>query len=103
MAKKFGLGAVLAFGAASAAVGGVAAYLSRKGIERTVQGIADLLEAQEDGFFSVDLDDDVVVHAMDKDEETAENDFVDAEGAAEEVTEEAPDQEPAEEEEPSEE
>ena len=102
MAKKFGIGTVLAFGAVSAAVGGVAAYLSRKGIEKTVQDIADMLEAQEeDGFFSADLDEDVVVHTMDKDEETAESDFVDAEGAAEDVIEEAPAQEPAPEEEPS--
>ena len=43
-----------------------------------------------------------MVHTMDKDEETAESDFVDAEGAAEDVAEEAPAQEPAPEEEPSE-
>lgn len=92
MAKKFGFGTVLAVGAVAAAVGGgVAAYLNRESIKKTVQDIADKLGAQEeDGFFSVDLDEDIVVHAMDKDEEAAESDFVDAEGAAEDVDQEAP-------------
>lgn len=97
MAKKFGFGTVLAVGAVAAAVGGgVAAYLNRESIKKTVQGIADKLGAQEeDGFFSVDLDEDIVVHAMDKDEADAESDFVDAEGAAEDMAEEAPAEESA--------
>lgn len=89
MAKKFGLGTVLAVGAVAAAVGGgVAAYLNREIIRQTVESIADKLGArEEDGFYSADLDDDIVVHPMDKEEEVAEGDFVDAEGAAEDVEE----------------
>lgn len=89
MTKKFDLGTVLAVGAVAAAVGGaVAAYLNRETIRQTVESIADKLGArEEDGFFSADLDEDIVVHATDKEEEAAEGDFVDAEGAAEDAAE----------------
>lgn len=66
MAKKYSLGGMLFFGAVTAALGGIAAYRHRKSIEDTIQDIADQLEAQEeDGFFSVDLEDleeDPIVH-----------------------------------------
>lgn len=90
MAKKFSFSTVVAVGAVAAMVGGgVAAYLNREGIRKTVEGIADKLGAREDedGFFSVDLDEDVVIHAMDQEEEADEGDFVDAEGHAEDAAE----------------
>ena len=58
MSKKYGLGGMLLFGAVTAALGGIAAYRHRRNIEETLQDIADQLEAQEeDGFFSVDMED----------------------------------------------
>ena len=45
--------------------GGVAAYLRRKEIEEVVHDIADALDARdEDGFFSVDLDEEPVFHKI---------------------------------------
>lgn len=68
MAKKHGLGGMLFFGAITAALGGIAAYRHRKEIEETLQSIADQLEGQEeDGFFSVELEDleEPIVHVTD--------------------------------------
>ncbi|MCI8828154.1 MAG: hypothetical protein HFE98_04800 [Ruminiclostridium sp.] len=76
MAKKHGLGGMLFFGAVTAALGGIAAYRHRKEIEETLQSIADQLEGQEeDGFFSVELEDleEPIVHVTDPlEEETVE-------------------------------
>ncbi len=75
MAKKHGLGGMLFFGAVTAALGGIAAYRHRKEIEETLQSIADQLEGQEeDGFFSVELEDleEPIVHVTDPLEEKEE-------------------------------
>ena len=48
MAKKRKWGRVLAFGAITAALGGIAAYKHRKEIERTLQEIADQMDAWEE-------------------------------------------------------
>ena len=92
MAKKFGFGALLAFGTVAAVLGGAAAYLNRKSIEKTVQDIADQLDArEEEGFFSVDLEDEEpVIHVVEREEESQgdagdESDFVDADGQAEDA------------------
>ena len=61
MAKKRKWGRVLAFGAITAALGGIAAYKHRKEIERTLQEIADQMDAWEAA-----------------ENEPAESDFVDA-------------------------
>ena len=63
MAKKHSLGRMLVFGAITGALGGIAAYKHRKAIERTLQDIADQMDAWEDDgdFFH---DDDTVVHTM---------------------------------------
>lgn len=90
MAKKFDLSTVVAVGAVAAVVGGgIVAYCNREGIRKTVESIADKLGAKEDeeGFFSVDLDEDVVIHAMDQEDAPEEGDFVDAEGHAEDAAE----------------
>ena len=56
---------MLVLGAAAAIAGGVAAYLRRKEIEEVVHDIADALDARdEDGFFSVDLDEEPVFHKI---------------------------------------
>lgn len=54
---------MLVFGAITGALGGIAAYKHRKAIERTLQDIADQMDAWEDDgdFFH---DDDTVVHTM---------------------------------------
>ena len=86
MAKKRKWGRVLAFGAITAALGGIAAYKHRKEIERTLQEIADQMDAWEESseFFT---DQDTVVHnpapeggeeAPAAENEPAESDFVDA-------------------------
>lgn len=64
MAKKRKWGRLLAFGAAAAALGGMAAYQHRKEIERTLQEIADQMDAWEesDDFFN---DQEAVVHVTD--------------------------------------
>ncbi|MCF0123754.1 MAG: hypothetical protein HUJ67_06545 [Ruminiclostridium sp.] len=89
MAKKFGVGVMMAVGAVSAAVGGVAAFLSRKSIEKTVQDISEKLEAKIDDEFQVE-DEEVVIHSVDKEETSEESDFVDTEGVAEAAAEEEP-------------
>lgn len=63
MAKKRKWGRVLAFGAITAALGGIAAYKHRKEIERTLQEIADQMDAWEESseFFT---DQDTVVHTV---------------------------------------
>ena len=63
MAKKHSLGRMLVFGAITGALGGIAAYKHRKAIERTLQDIADQMDAWEDDsdFFH---DDDTVVHTI---------------------------------------
>ena len=48
MAKKHSLGRMLVFGAITGALGGIAAYKHRKAIERTLQDIADQMDAWED-------------------------------------------------------
>lgn len=88
MAKKRKWGQVLAFGAITAALGGIAAYKHRKEIERTLQEIADQMDAWEESseFFT---DQDTVVHTVNPapegveeapaaENEPAESDFVDA-------------------------
>ena len=92
MAKKFGFGALLAFGTVAAVLGGAAAYLNRKSIEKTVQDIADQLDVrEEEGFFSVDLEDEApVIHVVEREEDPQEDagdesDFVDADGQAEDA------------------
>ena len=88
MAKKRKWGRVLAFGAITAALGGIAAYKHRKEIERTLQEIADQMDAWEESseFFT---DQDTVVHTVNPapeegeeapavENEPAESDFVDA-------------------------
>lgn len=87
MAKRFGYGGMLVFGAAAAVLGGIAAYRHRREIEETIQDIADQLEAQEeDGFFSVDMEDlgeGPIVHRTD---EVSEDDVI-SDPAAEEIPE----------------
>lgn len=63
MAKKRKWGRVLAFGAVTAALGGIAAYLHRKEIEQTLQEIADQMDAWEGGgeFFG---EQDNIVHTV---------------------------------------
>lgn len=85
MAKKFSMGALIAVGAAAAAIGGgVAAYLNREALKQAVSDITEKLGAkEEDDFFTVDLEEEeTVIHATDKGAE--ESDFVDADGEAEE-------------------
>lgn len=110
MAKKFNLGTMLAVGTVTAALGGVAAYINRKTIEKTVNDIAEKLDArEEDGIYTVDMDDEPIVHSMDSTKEADESDFVDEAGEAEEMTtpeeeapaEEAPAEETAEEADPA--
>ena len=85
MAKKRKWGRVLAFGAITAALGGIAAYKHRKEIERTLQEIADQMDAWEES----SEDQDTVVHTVNPapeggeeapaaENEPAESDFVDA-------------------------
>ena len=65
MAKNDNFKTMLVLGAAAAIAGGVAAYLRRKEIEEVVHDIADALDARdEDGFFSVDLDEEPVFHKV---------------------------------------
>ena len=68
MGKKHSLGRMLVFGAITGALGGIAAYKHRKAIERTLQDIADQMDAWEDesDFFH---DDDTVVHTIPRAEE----------------------------------
>lgn len=61
MEKKGKLGPMLAFGAVAAVAGGIAAYQHRKQIERTLQEIADQMDAWED---SGDFFGDSVVHPV---------------------------------------
>ena len=91
MAKKRKWGPVLAFGAVTAILGGLAAYKHRKEIERTLQEIADQMDAW-DGSEEFFHDEDTIVHSVndtpveqpdapqDEAEETAadESDFVEA-------------------------
>lgn len=92
MAKKRKLGPVLAFGAVAAALGGIAAYKHRKEIERTLQEIADQMDAWEDSgdFFG---EKDTIVHtvppAEEEQEAATDSDFVD-EPAQDEAPEEKP-------------
>ena len=87
MAKKRKLGPVLAFGAVAAALGGIAAYKHRKEIERTLQEIADQMDAWEDtgDFFG---EKDTIIHNVnpageapaaeeEEQEAPADSDFVD--------------------------
>ena len=96
MAKKFSMGALIAVGAAAAAIGGgVAAYLNREALKQVVDDIAEKIQAnkEEDDFFVEFEEEDTVIHTMDK--AADESDFVDAEGEAEVVVEEpAPAEEP---------
>ena len=88
MAKKFSMGALIAVGAAAAAIGGgVAAYLNREALKQVVSVITDKIQAnkEEDDFF-VEFEEEPVIHATDKVAE--ESDFVDADGEAEVVVEE---------------
>ena len=63
MAKNRKWGPVLAFGAVTAVLGGIAAYKHRKEIERTLQEIADQMDAWDssEDFFH---DEDAVVHTV---------------------------------------
>ena len=96
MAKKFSMGALIAVGAAAAAIGGgVAAYLNREALKQVANDISEKLASrkdEEDDFF-VEFEEEPVVHATDK--TVDESDFVDAEGVAEvEEPAEAPAEEP---------
>lgn len=79
MAKKYGFGGMLFFGAVTAALGGIAAYKHRKEIEEALKEISDQLEAREDVmFFSGDMDN--IVHTVpttEQEEGEPEIDFVD--------------------------
>lgn len=93
MAKKFSMGALIAVGAAAAAIGGgVAAYLNREALKQVVNDISEKIAAnkEEEDIF-LEFEEEPVIHATDKAVE--ESDFVDAEGEAEV---EAPAEEPAE-------
>lgn len=84
MAKNRKWGPVLAFGAVTAVLGGIAAYKHRKEIERTLQEIADQMDAWDssEDFFH---DEDAVVHTVthaEKDEAVAQEDQAAAEGEA---------------------
>jgi hypothetical protein len=85
MAKKFSMGALIAVGAAAAAIGGgVAAYLNREALKQVANDISEKLASrkdEEDDFF-VEFEEEPVVHATDK--VADESDFVDAEGEADE-------------------
>ncbi len=92
MAKKFSMGALIAVGAAAAAIGGgVAAYLNREALKQVANDISEKLAArkEEEDFF-LEFEEEPVIHATDKAAE--ESDFVDAEGEAE--VEEVPAEEP---------
>ena len=71
MERKGKLGPMLAFGAVAAVVVGIAAYQHRKQIERTLQEIADQMDAWEDSgdFFG---EKDSVVHNVTPAPEQAE-------------------------------
>lgn len=60
MGKKYSMGGMLMFGAATAVIGGIAAYRHRKKIEEAVQEIADQLE--ENDIFTVEPEENTVVH-----------------------------------------
>jgi hypothetical protein len=83
MAKKHSLGRMLVFGAITGALGGIAAYKHRKAIERTLQDIADQMDAWEDDgdFFH---DDDTVVHTIPRAEEPVAEAEPEAEAPAQE-------------------
>ncbi|MBR3752416.1 MAG: hypothetical protein IKK50_04715 [Ruminiclostridium sp.] len=83
MAKKFSMGALIAVGAAAAAIGGgVAAYLNRETLKQVVNDISEKIAAnkEEEDLF-LEFEEEPVIHATDKAAE--ESDFVDAEGEAE--------------------
>ena len=84
MAKKHSLGRMLVFGAITGALGGIAAYKHRKAIERTLQDIADQMDAWEDDsdFFH---DDDTVVHTIPRAEEPVPEAEPEAEASAPET------------------
>ena len=95
MAKKFSMGALIAVGAAAAAIGGgVAAYLNREALKQVANDISEKLASrkEEDDFF-VEFEEEPVIHTMDK--AADESDFVDVEDVAE--VEEAPEAPAAEE------
>ena len=84
MAKKFSMGALIAVGAAAAAIGGgVAAYLNREALKQVVEDITEKIQAnkEEDDFYLDLEEEDTVIHTAEK--EAEESDFVDAEGEAE--------------------
>ena len=74
MAKKFSMGALIAVGAAAAAIGGgVAAYLNREALKQVANDISEKLASRKD---------------EEDDKAAEESDFVDADGEAEVVVEE---------------
>ena len=83
MAKKFSMGALIAVGAAAAAIGGgVAAYLNRETLKQVVNDISEKIAAnKEEDDCVLEFEEEPVVHATDKAAE--ESDFVDVEGEAE--------------------
>lgn len=85
MAKKYTIGGMLIFGAATAVIGGIAAYRHRKKIEEAVQEIADQLE--ENDLFTVEPSDHTVVHmpeTQESEEGEPDDDFVDLAGQTDE-------------------
>ena len=100
MAKKYSFGSMLVFGAATAAIAGVAAYRHHKELKKVVEDIAEELDARDvDGIFEADLledigEDDKIVHIVPKAQpeevEGEEEDFVD-EGKAPDEAEESED------------
>ena len=85
--KKYSFGSLLVFGAATAALAGVAAYKHHNELKKVVEDIAEELDARDvDGVFEADLledlgEDDKIVHivpnAKADEPEGDEEDFVD--------------------------
>lgn len=84
MGKKYSFGSMLFFGAATAALAGVAAYRHHNEIKKVVEDIAEELDACDvDGIFEADLledldEDDKIVHIVPNDK-ADEEDFADME------------------------
>lgn len=87
--KKYSFGGMLFFGAAAAALAGVAAYRHHNEIKKVVEDIAEELDARDvDGVYEADLledlgEDDKIVHivpsAKPEEPEGSEEDFADTE------------------------
>lgn len=74
MAKKISTGTILAIGGAAAILGGAAAILARMASKKAAQDIADALDGME-----------VEIEVCPDEKASAQSDFVDTDGAAEEA------------------